>query len=172
MNTRQNGHFDIILCAFLRSCDPERVLLLWDELSVCVCICVCVCVCVSAQKTGPNWVLSHRQIYPYVCSSLTPTYWHFWTFYAPCSKCILAYVPPVHLFASNLPCSRFVLNESHPISSLPKIFISLLSVDENVNRFTSKMQCKESFRSFVSRVYSLSSRRQWKTCRWQKLFVK
>ncbi len=75
----------------------------------------------------------------------------FLTFYAPCSKCILAYVPPVHMFSSNLLRSRFVLNESFPKSSLPDIFGSFLFVDKNINRFTSSfLSFKNSFRSLLS----------------------
>ncbi len=37
-------------------------------------------------------VSARRQIYAYVCSSHTPTFWIFFKFYAPCRKCILAYV--------------------------------------------------------------------------------
>ncbi len=68
----------------------ESTHVLWDALSVCMHFSVC------AQKNRTELSsLLRRQIYPYVCSSLTPTYWHFLTFYAPCSKCILAYVPRV-----------------------------------------------------------------------------
>ncbi len=59
----------------------------------------------------------------------------------------------------NLPCSRFVLNESLPKSSLPKIFVSFLFVDENVNRFTSEfLSFKKSFRllSLLSSVKKMS----------------
>ncbi len=79
--------------------------------------------------------LSRPQIYPYVSSSLTPTYWHFCKFYAPCSKCVLANVPPVHMFASNLLRCRFALNEPLPKSSLPNILVTFLFVDEHINRF-------------------------------------
>ncbi len=52
-----------------------------------------------------------------------------------CAASVLVYVPLVHMYT--LLHSRFVLNQSLPKSSLPNIFISLLFVDENVNRFSS-----------------------------------
>ncbi len=57
------------------------------------CLCMLQCLC-SENRTGLSSLL-RQQIYPYryVCSSLTPTYWHFFKFNALCSKCILAYVP-------------------------------------------------------------------------------
>ncbi len=132
---------------------------LWDTLSVCVCFSVC------AQKTGPNWVLSCIVRLIHMSSLLLLL--HFWTFYAPCSKCILAYVLPVHMFTSNLLCSRFVLSESLPKSSLPNIFISFLFVAENVNIFTSKfLSFKRSFRSLSSRC------RQWKKMSLMKIMTK
>ncbi len=109
VNTHQNGHFDIILWVFLRSRDAK-------EYSSAERRAFCVCVC--AQKTGQDWVLSSR-IHPYVCSSLT-------LLYAPCTKCILAYVLPVHLVASNLLCIYCPsLTFSSRIYSLTKMSIDL-----------------------------------------------
>ncbi len=64
--------------------------------------CVCILQCLCSENRTKSSSLLRRQIYPYVCSSLTPTYWYFWTFYETCSKCIIAYVLPVHMYASNL----------------------------------------------------------------------
>ncbi len=116
--------------------------------------CVYALQCLRSENRTELSSLLRRQIYPYVCSSLTPTYWHFLTFYAPCSKCILAYVPRVHMFAPTLLCSRFVLNEFLPKSSLPNILVSFLFIDENVNRFVIIFVIQKLF-SFI--IVSLSS---------------
>ncbi len=68
---------------------------------MCVCVCECVCECVfelqclcSENRTEFSLTSSDLSI------RLLFSYSHiltFLTFYAPCSKCILAYVPPVHV---------------------------------------------------------------------------
>ncbi len=97
---------------------------LWDALSVCVCFSV------YTQKTGPNWVLSCVVRLIHMFALLLLPHIDFLTFYAPCSKFIIAYVPPVLKLS-------FFLNEPLPKSSLPNIFVSFLFTDENVNTFTS-----------------------------------
>ncbi len=94
-------------------------------------------------KNFQNWKNKRGKKAPHTSLFLV-CYWHFFTFYAPSSKCILAYVPAVHMFASNLLCSRFVLNEYLPKSSRSNIFVSFLFIDENVNRFTSFLSFKNS----------------------------
>ncbi len=118
-NTRQNGQFNIILCVFLRSCDAKEY-----SRAVRRVFCESMLQCLRSENQTELSSLSRSQIYPYACSSLTPTYWHFFTFYAPCSKCILAYVPPVHMFSSNLRRSRFILNKSLPKSPSPPLTFS------------------------------------------------
>ncbi len=133
MNIHQNGQFNIILCVFLRSCDAKEY-----SPAVRRTFCVCMLQCLHSENRAQLSSLLRRQIYPYVCSSHTPTYLHFFMFYAPCSKCILPYVPSVHMFASNLLCSRFVLNESLPKSSLPNISLTKMSIDLRHNFCPSK----------------------------------
>ncbi len=94
MNARQNG---IISCVILRSHDAREY-----SRAVRRAFCVCMLQCLCSENRTESSSLLRRQIYPYVCSSLTPTYWYFWTFYETCSKCIIAYVLPVHMYASNL----------------------------------------------------------------------
>ncbi len=94
MNARQNG---IISCVILRSRDAREY-----SRAVRRAFCVCMLQCLCSENRTESSSLLRRQIYPYVCSSLTPTYWYFWTFYETCSKCIIAYVLPVHMYASNL----------------------------------------------------------------------
>ncbi len=107
---------------------------LWDALSVCGML-QCLC---SENRTESSSLLC-RQIYPYVCSSLTPTYWYFWTFYETCSKCIIAYVLPVHMYASNLLTTHYRtmfwinLFPNRPSLTFSSRFYSLT----NVNRFSS-----------------------------------
>ncbi len=125
---------------------------LWDVLSVCVCFSVCT------QKTGPDWVLSCVVKFIHMHAfSLTPRYWHFRTLYAPFSKCILAYVPPVHLFDA---ADSFWMN----------IFVSFLFIDKNVNRFISLfLSFKKSFRS--QRVFVVVSQKNVVDKLWWKLFI-
>ncbi len=113
-----------ILCVFLCSCDAKEY-----SRTVRRTFCVCMLQCLHSENRTKLSSLLRRQIDPYVCSSLTPTYWHFLTFYVPCSKFIIAYVPPVLKLS-------FILNESLPKSSLPNIFVSFLFTDENVNKFS------------------------------------
>ncbi len=75
VNTRQNGHFDIILCVFLHSRAVRRA------------FCVCMLQCLRSENRTELSSFSRCQIsYSHILT--------FLTFYTPCSKCILAYVPP------------------------------------------------------------------------------
>ncbi len=89
-----------------------------------------------------------------LCICLLFSYFHILTFLnvlCTCSKCMLAYVLLLHMFASNLLYRRFVLNESLPTSSLPNIFVSFLLIHENVHRFTSSFFFIQKEFSFICR---------------------
>ncbi len=96
---------------------------------VLVAVCMLWCLC------SENWTelssLFHHQMYPYVCSSLTPSYWHFFFIYETCSKCMLAHVPPIHRFASNLRTKQQICSELISSQIVPNSF---LFVGENVKK--------------------------------------
>ncbi len=48
-------------------------------------LCVSMLQCLRSENRTELSYLLHHQMYAYVCSSLTPTYWHYFTFYESCS---------------------------------------------------------------------------------------
>ncbi len=151
-----NRQFDIILCVFLRSWDAkEYSCAVWEALLRCL---------RSENRTELRW-----SIYIHVCSSLTTSYWHFFTFYETCSKCMLAYVPLVHMYVSNLPnhtSDSFWMNllPNHPSLTFSSCFYLLMkmSIDFRLSFWHTKQV-------LVSRLVFVSEKKltnDKKNCHW------
>ncbi len=118
VNTRQNRQFNIILWVFLHSWDAKEYSLL------CEMRLLRVYASVSTLRKPDRTEFSCIVKFIHVCSSLTPSYWHVLMFYEMCSKCLLAYVPPVHMYASNLWTTQQIRSEWISTQIIPPITFS------------------------------------------------
>ncbi len=155
MNTRENRHFNIILCVF-------RVLALCETCFLCVYASVSALrkpdrieFSLASSNLSICLLFSYSQILTFLNALCTVQQVHF-------SLC------PTGSYVRI--CSWFVLNESLPKSSLPNIFVSFLFIDKNVNRFMSLfLSFKKSFRS--QRVFVVVSQKNVVDKLWWKLFI-
>ncbi len=125
--------------------------------------------CVHSENWAETLSRSHAfQLYPYVCSSLTPRRWHFFNILwdmpqtLTCDQSVT-----VQMFASSLPSMQEIRSDwiSSQLS-LPNIFVSFLFIDKNVNGFLqSFLSFKKSF-YFVIVLFS-----SVKKCCWQMMKI-
>ncbi len=147
MNTCQNGHFSIILCVFLHSCNVKEY-----SRAVRRGFCVCVYALVPALRKPDPIEFSLASSNLSIC--LLFSYSHILTFvkvFFRRAASVFTLMSRRFICSHLTSCSRFVLTESLPKSSLPNIFLSFLFDDNFFSMKMSFLSFKKSFRSLSSR---------------------